>query len=104
PSRTTPTPRCTLFPYTTLFRSISARLHARIDEAALLSDRLAAQRRAVQFDVHLDTARTAVEAAQADLEQAQSGLRDAQQKAEARSEEHTSELQSLRHLVCRLLL
>src|ERR1039458_10574213 len=25
-------------------------------------------------------------------------------KAEARSEEHTSELQSLRHLVCRLLL
>ena len=66
-------------------RGISARLHARIDEAALLSDRLAAQRRAVQFDVHLDTARTAVEAAQADLEQAQSGLRDAQQKAEAPS-------------------
>src|SRR5204863_231926 len=64
-------------------RGMSARLHARIDEAALLSDRLAAQRRAVQFDVHLDTAPTAVEAAQADLEQAQSGLRDAQQKAEA---------------------
>src|SRR5262245_63908481 len=31
-------------------------------------------------------------------------LRDLPQGAEGRSEEHTSELQSLRHLVCRLLL
>ena len=66
-------------------RGESARLHASIDEAALLSDRLAAQRRAVQFDVRLDAVRSAVDAAQADLEQAQSGLRDAQQKAEAPS-------------------
>src|SRR5262245_62213233 len=31
-------------------------------------------------------------------------LRSAEQAAHSRSEEHTSELQSLRHLVCRLLL
>jgi murein DD-endopeptidase MepM/ murein hydrolase activator NlpD len=66
-------------------RSVSARLHARIDEAALLSDRLAAQRRAVQFDVRLDAARSAVENAQAGLAQAQSGLQAAQQRAEAPS-------------------
>ena len=66
-------------------RGMSAQLHARIDEAALLSDRLGAQRRAVQFDVRLDGARSAVEAARAGLEQAQSSLRDAQQKAEAPS-------------------
>jgi murein DD-endopeptidase MepM/ murein hydrolase activator NlpD len=63
----------------------SARLHARIDEAALLSDRLTAQRRAVQFDVHLGDARAAVEQADAALRQAQSGLKAAQQRAEAPS-------------------
>src|SRR5947199_4083199 len=60
-------PRSTLFPYTTLFRSISA---------------------------------------------ASSGIRgrtnssscSASPRTSTRSEEHTSELQSLRHLVCRLLL
>jgi murein DD-endopeptidase MepM/ murein hydrolase activator NlpD len=66
-------------------RSASAKLHARIDEAALLSDRLAAERRAVQFDVHLGAARTAVEDAQDGLAQAQSGLKAAQQRAEAPS-------------------
>ena len=66
-------------------RGVSARLHAKIDEAALLSDRLAAQRRAVQFDVRVDRAQSAVDAAQTGLEQAQSGLRDAQQQAEAPS-------------------
>jgi murein DD-endopeptidase MepM/ murein hydrolase activator NlpD len=65
--------------------SVSERLHARIDEAALLSDRLAAQRRAVQFDVRLDVARSAVENAQDRLAQAQSGLQAAQQRAEAPS-------------------
>src|SRR5437899_6660400 len=33
-----------------------------------------------------------------------SGPRDPQKSRRGRSEEHTSELQSLRHLVCRLLL
>ena len=64
---------------------VSAQLHAGIDATRLLSDRLAAQRRAVQFDVHLDTARSDVEAAQIGLANAQLGLHTAQQKAEAPS-------------------
>src|SRR5437899_8585494 len=63
-------PRSTLFPYTTLFRSL------RISRA------LAA--------FHLDKL-------------VRLGLLDASFRR-LRSEEHTSELQSLRHLVCRLLL
>ena len=66
-------------------RGVSARLHARIDEAALLSDRLAAERRAVRFDVNLDAARSVVEAAEVGLANAQLGLHTAQQKAEAPS-------------------
>src|SRR5205809_4629871 len=62
-------PRSTLFPYTTLFRSVL--LHVQAFER-----------------LH-------------DLE----GARDARARAHARrSEEHTSELQSRLHLVCRLLL
>jgi murein DD-endopeptidase MepM/ murein hydrolase activator NlpD len=65
--------------------AVAARLRARVDEAALLSDRLAAQRRAVRFGVRLDGARSAVENAQNGLAQAQSGLQAAQQRAEAPS-------------------
>src|SRR5258705_13766491 len=68
-------PRSTLFPYTTLFRSV--RPH---DVVAAL---LGGQRRAAR-------------AVLADAVQVVVGV--------DRSEEHTSELQSLRHLVCRLLL
>src|SRR5262245_65211470 len=68
-------PRSTLFPYTTLFRSPSAR------RAAPVSDTHSAPSLA---EVH----RTVPIPSQ----------------ASDRSEEHTSELQSLRHLVCRLLL
>src|SRR5437899_10759754 len=68
-------PRSTLFPYTTLFRSV-ARL------AEFVADVLEAERLVVALD-------------REDL---------AQDAFQARSEEHTSELQSLRHLVCRLLL
>src|SRR5258708_26949866 len=64
-------PRSTLFPYTTLFRSCSARRRAR--------------------NVRRSPDCTAPAAANA---AAPSG----------RSEEHTSELQSPDHLVCRLLL
>src|SRR5258708_19102967 len=66
-------PRSTLFPYTTLFRSIGlgARRLGRADAAAAA---------ALVLDHH--------------------GLA----QGAARSEEHTSELQSPDHLVCRLLL
>src|SRR5438045_5640556 len=70
-----PPPRSTLFPYTTLFRSLQRpernghELAARPADVECERDRRAA---------HIDR--------------------------QHRSEEHTSELQSLRHLVCRLLL
>src|SRR5689334_25440970 len=74
-------PRSTLFPYTTLFRSASAE-ERRIES---LKERDAATVREWEGA----TARRA--AAQAAMDT-------------ARSEEHTSELQSQFHLVCRLLL
>src|SRR2546422_2282882 len=72
-------PRSTLFPYTTLFRSLDAvgPGHVRV---------------VVQ---HFDTMRAGKAHAQA---------LDLRLVAESRSEEHTSELQSRLHLVCRLLL
>src|SRR5687768_18186209 len=78
-------PRSTLFPYTTLFRS-------RVREAHAV--RLAVHPAAVAHRVDADArdACAAVDRA-APL---QRGLH--------RSEEHTSELQSRLHLVCRLLL
>src|SRR3712207_7243535 len=86
-------PRSTLFPYTTLFRSargqpvLPPRQHAPRPHAGVLGEaaddvRLDGQGRAQRRLLHL-TARPA----------------DA-----ARSEEHTSELQSRQYLVCRLLL
>src|SRR2546422_6105029 len=74
-------PRSTLFPYTTLFRSH----HLTRDWAESLSD--PRQKERVQHD------------APALLRQ-----RIYQIVAGYRSEEHTSELQSRLHLVCRLLL
>src|SRR5947199_1313637 len=86
---TRPPPRSTLFPYTTLFRSSYVRgetpprlaagedeLQPGVQEHDVIGGRPALPRRGV-FE----------------------GVDD-----ETRSEEHTSELQSLRHLVCRLLL
>src|SRR2546422_3496697 len=76
-------PRSTLFPYTTLFRSyLTRRPNAR---AAL---RPVARTRRVRPDIHCRVVgRVAVRVVRV-----------------ARSEEHTSELQSRLHLVCRLLL
>src|SRR2546425_9614877 len=71
-------PRSTLFPYTTLFRSPTGRRHHRIDRGA----RVAA--RELQQHGPITTA----------------GVH----QLHRRSEEHTSELQSLAYLVCRLLL
>src|SRR5258705_798121 len=85
-------PRSTLFPYTTLFRS---------DRAEPLDDpaRLAAlYTRALDPEWIYVADLDRIEGV-GDNRAAIASLRDA-----ARSEEHTSELQSLRHLVCRLLL
>src|SRR2546425_8618446 len=69
-------PRSTLFPYTTLFRS-------RLDELACATN---GQRQA------------------GDLAPLHLGFDENVDLVGARSEEHTSELQSLAYLVCRLLL
>src|SRR2546425_6986679 len=80
-------PRSTLFPYTTLFRSLTVFLPDAIQGLRCRLRILAAQASGCQLDgfVDLDVAGAAAEVAR-------------------RSEEHTSELQSLAYLVCRLLL
>src|SRR3712207_8603177 len=83
-------PRSTLFPYTTLFRSI-----LRVELAHAFSR---------EFDNHPESL---TEDLYALLERGRSvGLDSylAAQRLAARSEEHTSELQSRQYLVCRLLL
>src|SRR5689334_23618104 len=83
-----PPPSSTLFPYTTLFRSIAA---------ADYFDRLALDR---ARDVIGDAERKLTMAVLAD---GSSGASAVDAWAAKRSEEHTSELQSQFHLVCRLL-
>src|SRR3712207_8402275 len=80
-------PRSTLFPYTTLFRSQRSDEQARVLGHVLHADSVA-QDRPVR-----------VGAAGIDGHHA-----DRVAAVEARSEEHTSELQSRQYLVCRLLL
>src|SRR5256885_13066135 len=75
-------PRSTLFPYTTLFRSLAAAGNERVER------RLAVGRHARQ---HPGARRIAREI-------------EVAPQQEFRSEEHTSELQSPCNLVCRLLL
>src|SRR2546425_9169772 len=79
-------PRSTLFPYTTLFRSLS------------LGGKLV-------LDLPHDLARlTHVLEPDHYREQDGDGVSGADAEERARSEEHTSELQSLAYIVCRLLL
>src|SRR5258708_18095807 len=83
-------PRSTLFPYTTLFRSDVR------DGQVIAAIELLDGGATVPF-----IARYRKEATGA-LDDAQ--LRTLTERRQARSEEHTSELQSPDHLVCRLLL
>src|SRR2546430_13152108 len=73
-------PRSTLFPYTTLFRSQAVDLGERVDQ--LVADAVA----------------------QVLILGIGAGVHERQHGDGARSEEHTSELQSQSNLVCRLLL
>src|SRR2546425_1568093 len=81
-------PRSTLFPYTTLFRSHAKRIHVGAPVHVRRARRLL--RAHVLLGPHDEAA--------ARHRALGGGPRD------ARSEEHTSELQSLAYLVCRLLL
>src|SRR5690349_24034643 len=89
-------PILTLFPYTTLFRSGTHCRKARAADAALARARRA---RALARDLRRSRHRRAVDRAR----RADHRRHDARRR-QARSEEHTSELQSRRELVCRLLL
>src|SRR2546423_11030884 len=85
-------PRSTLFPYTTLFRSKGTPLQHRWQPGYNVEEivrELGHVRRVISIDC-LDAF-------------AHNGT-ELDQSAKARSEEHTSELQSLAYLVCRLLL
>src|SRR3712207_7356499 len=82
-------PRSTLFPYTTLFRSRAQHLLHVVGEARLV-------------DGALEEGGLDVGALDAVLHVA--GQRVGERVLVARSEEHTSELQSRQYLVCRLLL
>src|SRR5258706_8735466 len=73
-------PRSTLFPYTTLFRSHVLEWH-RLVGAVALPTRVGVLLEEEVVDVRLK-----------------------REQLDVRSEEHTSELQSLTNLVCRLLL
>src|SRR5258706_12116908 len=84
-------PRSTLFPYTTLFRSpVLDRRHARLDLLFQRRDRLLDRALGIERRRRHHDPQRAIKEAIAALEE--------------RSEEHTSELQSLTNLVCRLLL
>src|SRR3712207_7813483 len=90
-------PRSTLFPYTTLFRSAGGERERRADS----------DHRQPQAGNHRDAAGGA---RRADDEHSGEAVRTSSARAAdagglgARSEEHTSELQSRQYLVCRLLL
>jgi murein DD-endopeptidase MepM/ murein hydrolase activator NlpD len=65
--------------------AVSKRLHAKVADATLLSDRLAAQRRAVLYDARVSQVHSESEQAQAALQKARGELQSAQQKAQAPS-------------------
>src|SRR3712207_8353324 len=81
-------PRSTLFPYTTLFRSVMMS-HARYP--AIDADAIASQSRAIVTGLLRE-------------ELGFDGVVMTDSLEARRSEEHTSELQSRQYLVCRLLL
>src|SRR3989442_2621100 len=85
-------PRSTLFPYTTLFRSLEAVELGRIVRAGHLD-----------AAVHVEHVGREVERRRRQLAYVHPVAADGFDAGE-RSEEHTSELQSRPHLVCRLLL
>src|SRR2546422_2848966 len=81
-------PRSTLFPYTTLFRSVVADLAATAASARRIGEQVERGPGLAHVLVYEEPAT----------------LKKLDRLLASRSEEHTSELQSRLHLVCRLLL
>src|SRR5436305_12126226 len=85
-----PPPNSTLFPYTTLFRS---------HQPGSQSRQIECRRTVGQSGIHRLSIEAARHAARSERDDTANPA-----LADGRSEEHTSELQSRPHLVCRLLL
>src|SRR5690349_22015604 len=93
-------PRSTLFPYTTLFRSVGVLHH----QPGALHGEVLALRAGQAEHQPAELRRRRVVQVQGGLAGAGEALHRTADEVVARSEEHTSELQSRRDLVCRLLL
>src|SRR2546430_12580374 len=91
-------PRSTLFPYTTLFRSLAGRIDAGRGRGLGETPGLREHAARHLFPALRDGCLHRHAAAERHLQLAEI------EPPEARSEEHTSELQSQSNLVCRLLL
>src|SRR5258708_23867299 len=87
-------PRSTLFPYTTLFRSLMIAINKTLSHVTYSRDR------AARGHVHFE----GYEHVHGTVKQMRRTWGDFLKSMNPRSEEHTSELQSPDHLVCRLLL
>src|SRR3712207_8570075 len=85
-------PRSTLFPYTTLFRSLQAQRHAHRGQGLV-----------VRMFGALDAASSGVTLGRTWIDATSDNVANVN-TVRPRSEEHTSELQSRQYLVCRLLL
>src|SRR3712207_8804948 len=97
-------PRSTLFPYTTLFRSVANEVKELAQETAKATQDITTRVQGIQGDTQ-DAVQAITEIASviARINDAQSTIAAAVEE-QTRSEEHTSELQSRQYLVCRLLL
>src|SRR5687768_18260827 len=97
-------PRSTHFPYTTLFRSEADRLAVEVADLADRRDEPGVLVRLPQALREHDVLRQRLALVVGQLAQQRRVEQTGRDRADARSEEHTSELQSRLHLVCRLLL
>src|SRR5437016_8572671 len=94
------TPRSTLFPYTTLVRSAASAHLAEVE-----SDLSRMRIELTEAEARATAAREAAHACELAINRQQQQITfDGEQLVALRSEEHTSELQSLTNLICRLLL
>src|SRR5437899_5489943 len=98
------TPDSTLFPYTTLFRSRRATATRAREVTAHAGEQLGGVARLHDVVVAADEEAGDAVVRVGPIRRCEDDRQRVPERVAERSEEHTSELQSLRHLVCRLLL